>query len=266
MGKPPVAIDVRSNADIQAFFDGLAPCFSDPHGPTRKLLDRRLRLLKKHAAVQERDTVLEIGCGRGEHLLAFLGGEHCGIGVDLSAEMIQEARARAEVSPARDRIVFLRGNAEDLSGLADSSVGLVFAVGAFEHMFDKSSVAQSIFRVLRPGGYFLCLSPNGDFVWYSWLAPSLKINTKHLSTDVFLSRIEFGRLMSQAGFSEPKVAYWHFIPRGDLPPGWALLLGCLDLAGRFILPSKLRGGILVKAMKPLPGEGGRKGPGGGRGV
>jgi len=265
MGKPPVAKDVRSHADIQAFFDRLAPFFTDPHGPARKLLDRRLRLLKKYGILRDRDTVLEIGCGRGEHLLAFLGREHSGIGVDISAGMIREARARAGASRAGDRIVFLRGNAEDLSGVADSSIGLAFAVGAFEHMFDKLSVAQSVFRVLRPGGFFLCLSPNGEFLWYSRLAPSLKINTKHLSTDVFLSGNEFVGLIRQAGFSRPKVAYWRFIPRGDIPPGWAFLLGCMDLAGRIILPGKLRGGILVKAMKPLPGEGGRKGPDGGRG-
>ncbi|MEW5900795.1 MAG: class I SAM-dependent methyltransferase [Acidobacteriota bacterium] len=266
MGRPPVAATVRSSADIRAFFDRLAPFFGDFHGPAQKGLKSRLALIRKHAAPEKEQTILEIGCGRGDHLLALLDTRQRGIGIDLSPAMIREARGRALSSPARERVIFLEGNAEDLSCLGDCSVGLAFAVGAFEHMFDKLAVAKSVFRVLRPGGCFLCLSPNGEFLWYTRLAPRLKINTRHLSSDVFLSRSQFGRFFSLAGFSEPEIFYWDFIPRGDVPARWGLFLGGLDLTGKFILPHKLRGGILVRALKPCPGEGGHKDHGDGRGA
>jgi SAM-dependent methyltransferase len=249
VGKPPVLTTVSGADDIRAFFDALAPVFGDPHGPPQKLLRHRLALIKKHCGADDRDDVLEIGCGRGDHLLAFLGPQQRGFGIDLSPAMVREARARLRFHPAGKRAVFFEGDAADLSRLESSSIGLAFAVGAFEHMLDKPAALKSVFRVLKPGGRFVCLSPNGEFLWYSRLAPRLGINTRHLSSDAFLSRSEFVGLLREAGFTELRVAFWRFIPAGDVPPGWALVLGVMDLAGRLLLPSKLRGGILVRAVK-----------------
>jgi 2-polyprenyl-6-hydroxyphenyl methylase/3-demethylubiquinone-9 3-methyltransferase len=262
MGRPPAGVTVRSNKDIRVFFDGLAPFIKESHGPAPRLFKARMTMIKKHAAIRAQDTVLEIGCGHGDHLLALVGGKQLGVGIDLSPAMIHEARARARASAFSDRIVFLEGNAEDLGCLKDSSAGLALAVGSFEHMVDKKSVLKNVFRVLRPGGRFLCLSPNGGSLWYAWLAPRLKINTRHLSSDVFLSGSEFSRILLAEGFAEPKLVYWRFVPRGDVSTGWAVVLELLDMAGRFILRSKLRGGILVRAVKPEREESGHKGPGG----
>jgi 2-polyprenyl-6-hydroxyphenyl methylase/3-demethylubiquinone-9 3-methyltransferase len=175
--------------------------------------------------------------------------------------MIRAARARVRSSVLEGRAFFLVANAEDLSCLKEDSFALALAVGAFEHMVDKPAVLKSLLRVLRPGGCFICLSPNGEFLWYSRLAPRLGINTRHLSSDIFLSRSEFGRLLGEAGFSTPDVFYWRFIPRGDIPAAWARLLGALDAAGSVVPWPKLRGGILVRAVKPELAGGARKGPG-----
>ncbi len=253
MGKPPVAFDVRGNEDIRAFFDALAPVFRELHGPAQKLLRDRVALIKKHAGANEGDAILEIGCGRGDHLLALASAGFRGVGIDLSPGMVKAARARARSSPIEKRIVFLEENAEHLSCLKEGSFEVALAVGAFEHMIDKPAVLKSLFRVLRPSGRFICLSPNGEFIWYTGLAPRLRINIRHLSSDIFLSRAEFSRLLRRAGFSEPGVAYWGFIPRGDIPTAWVLLLQALDLAGRIGLGSRLRGGILVTAVKPESG-------------
>jgi 2-polyprenyl-6-hydroxyphenyl methylase/3-demethylubiquinone-9 3-methyltransferase len=266
MGRPPVAFPVSGNEDIRAFFDGLAPGFRELHGPARRLLRHRVALIKKHASVDKGATILEIGCGRGDHLLALVEAGLHGVGIDLSPAMIRAARARVRSSRLEGRAFFLEANAEDLSCLKEDSFDVALAVGAFEHMVDKPAVLKSLFRVLKPGGCFICLSPNGAFLWYSRLAPRLGINTKHLASDIFLSRPEFGRLLRRAGFSDPSVAYWRFIPRGDVPSAWALTLGALDAAGRVVPWSKLRGGILVKALKPGSRGGGRKDPGDESGV
>lgn len=266
MGKPPVAFPVRGNEDIRAFFDALAPGFRELHGPAQRLLRNRVALIKKHAAIADGGPVLEIGCGRGDHLLALVEAGYHGLGVDLSPAMIRAARARVRSSLLEGRAFFLVANAEDLSCLKEGTFAMALAVGAFEHMVDKPAVLKSLFRVLRPGGCFICLSPNGDFLWYSRLAPRLGINTRHLSSDIFLSRSEFGSLLRGAGFSEPSVAYWRFIPKGDIPAAWARLLGALDTAGRIVPWPKLRGGILVKTLKPESGGGARKGPGDGPGA
>jgi SAM-dependent methyltransferase len=51
--------------------------------------------------------------------------------------------------------------AEQLCSVADASIGVGFSVGALEPMLDKGRVVASVFRVLKPGGWFIGLTPNG---------------------------------------------------------------------------------------------------------
>jgi ubiquinone/menaquinone biosynthesis C-methylase UbiE len=56
--------------------------------------------------------------------------------------------------------------AEQLGSVADASIDVAFSVGALEHMLDKGHVIANVFRVLRPGGRFICLTPTGHYPWY----------------------------------------------------------------------------------------------------
>jgi len=53
---------------------------------------------------------------------------------------------------------------EQLGCVADASMDTVFCLGALEHMLDKSAVCRSVFRVLKPGGRFICLTPDGHYI------------------------------------------------------------------------------------------------------
>ena len=81
------------------------------------------------------------------------------------------------------------------------------------------------------------------------LAPLLGFETKHLSTDKFLTRSELVHLLTEAGFQRIQVGYWTFIPKGDMPwIMWSVLRG-LDALGRLFRLSSLRGGLWVCASK-----------------
>jgi 2-polyprenyl-6-hydroxyphenyl methylase/3-demethylubiquinone-9 3-methyltransferase len=146
---------VEDSAGIKDFFDAIARVYGETHGNARRLLRRRLALIRRFARIEEQVRVLEIGCGRGDHLLALAGRIHFGLGIDLSDGMIREARRIREGCPERHRLAFRVDNAETLATVADGSFDLVLCVGALEHMLDKEAVFRSARRVLAAGGRFM---------------------------------------------------------------------------------------------------------------
>lgn len=99
--------------------------------------------------------VVDVGCGCGfDSLVAahYVGPTGQVIGVDLSSEMLEVARAGLSIS-GLSNVMFVKGRAEDLpveSGWAD----LVISNGVLNLAVCKLSAFSEIFRVLRPEGRF----------------------------------------------------------------------------------------------------------------
>ena len=236
--------------DIRSFFDQSAATGSpEQHGQAQRLLEYRLALVRSLARPRRSDVLLDLGCGNGHHLLALGPDVARGIGIDLSPGMIELARARLRSSPSSANLAFAVDNAEELRGIADQSVDLAICIGAFEHMLDKRSVLASIYRVLKWGGRFFCLTLQADYVWYRTIAPLLGVATKHLSSDRMLTQDEFSALLDEAGFRRGRFTPWTFIPKGDMPAVVAMLLTVLDAMGRHARLDTLRGGLSLCAWK-----------------
>ncbi|HEX9694812.1 MAG TPA: class I SAM-dependent methyltransferase [Actinomycetota bacterium] len=97
--------------------------------------------------------VLDAGCGEGygTQILAATAGEV--VGVDLEAGVVERAAARypsARFEPA------------DLEALPypDASFDAVVSLQVIEHMRSPVDFCGEAARVLRPGGEFLCATPN----------------------------------------------------------------------------------------------------------
>jgi ubiquinone/menaquinone biosynthesis C-methylase UbiE len=237
-----------STTDIRSFFDQCASTGSpEEHGHAQRLLEYRLGLVRSLAPPRPSDVVLDLGCGNGHHLLAL--GPELARGIDISPRMIELARARLRSPPWRANLTFEVDDAEELKGIADQSIDLAICIGAFEHMLDKRAVLESIYRVLKSGGRFFCLTLHANYVWYRTIAPLLGFVTKHLSSDRMLTHDELVLLLHQAGFHRVRFAPWTFIPKGDVHTSVALLLAVLDAIGRYARLDSLRGGLSLCAWK-----------------
>ncbi len=240
---------VHTNADVKAFFDQCAHTYSEQHGPPDRLLNYRIRLIKQSIPIGPSDVLLDIGCGNGHHLFALSEDLGRGIGIDLSSEMVAVAKEHLHTSLLHKKITFQVDNAEELLTIPDQSVDIVICIGALEHMLKKSSVLTNVYRVLKFNGRFLCLTPNGSYLWYQFIAPLLGVDTKHLSTDKFLTLTEIDRLLVQSGFTRVQTGNWTFVPKGDIHPVLGALLRTLDGAGRLLNINRLRGGLKACAWK-----------------
>ncbi len=244
-----VTTAVRDHDDVRAFFDRSASTYEEQHGPADRLLKYRVSLLREAARFETGDTALEIGCGDGMHLFALADSFAQGIGIDISEAMVNRANARRSGNALR----FVASLGEELATVDDGSVDVVYCVGSLEHMLDQQAVARAAFRVLRHGGRFVGLTPNGGYVWYRHLAPMLGLPTQHLATDHFLTREELISILTAAGFTDIRIDSWTFVPRGDMP-GWAAaLLSALNAVGRFLHLARLRGGLRFAARRVCSG-------------
>ena len=105
------------------------------------------------AELQPGQTVLDLGSGGG--IDCFLAARQVGpsghvIGVDMTSEMIDKARANARRLGAGN-VEFRLGEIEHLP-VADASVDVVISNCVINLSPDKPQVFREAYRVLRPGG------------------------------------------------------------------------------------------------------------------
>jgi SAM-dependent methyltransferase len=100
-------------------------------------------------------TVLDLGCGTGNHALLLASRGYDVTGVDLSAEMLAIAREKAD--GARAGICYVAGDVRyvDAHGPYDAAL-LMFAVLGYQHTNgDVRAAFSNIRRHLRPGGLLI---------------------------------------------------------------------------------------------------------------
>jgi ubiquinone/menaquinone biosynthesis C-methylase UbiE len=107
--------------------------------------------------------VLDLGCGTGKLLkrLGKLYPQLTGIGLDLSPEMIAQAKAKNIYS---DRLNFTLGNAEE-QPFDDNTFDAVFNTISFLHYPNPEKVLAEVQRVLKSGGkFYLADYGKGEFL------------------------------------------------------------------------------------------------------
>jgi SAM-dependent methyltransferase len=121
--------------------------------------------------------VLDFGCGTGEDaiMLAVRGARV--IGIDISPELIELARKRAEVNKVSAE--FIVGSAYE-TGLPAESVDVVF-VHAILHHLDLERARREVIRVLKPGGTLIVQEPVRDSRVMSFLRRLIPYHAQHVS-------------------------------------------------------------------------------------
>lgn len=106
-------------------------------------------------ALQRHGEAADLGCGPGLLVLEMARqapGLHV-TGIDLSENMLADARRSAQQAGLAERVDFRLGNVEEIP-FPDRSLDLVISTLSLHHWADPVKVLNEIDRVLKPGGAF----------------------------------------------------------------------------------------------------------------
>ncbi len=122
---------------------------------TDEVVDR----LAAWPAIGAATDVLDLGCGIGRFAAALAPRVRSVLGLDLSAEMVAEARRRCTAPNVR----FAQGSGRDLSIVETASIDLVLAADVFPYLVQAGGRLaddhiQDAARVLRQGGSLVILN------------------------------------------------------------------------------------------------------------
>ncbi len=104
-------------------------------------------------AVNEGESVLDIGCGSGVDTIfaaKMTGPTGKVVGIDLMPEMLQRAKENLTLANL-DGVTYGEASADKLS-FPDENFDAVISNGAFNLIPDKAKALSEVFRVLKQGG------------------------------------------------------------------------------------------------------------------
>jgi SAM-dependent methyltransferase len=123
----------------------------------------------------------EICCGRGEAFQLLGDRVTRGIGVDVSAGILEAAVRET----SRPTVSFVQGDATRLP-LGSQAFDNVVLLGGIHHVNDRARLFGEIFRILKPGGRVFWREPVSDFfLWRALravvyrMSPALDRETEH---------------------------------------------------------------------------------------
>ncbi len=156
------------------------------------------------ASIKEGDTVLDLGSGAGFD--CFLAARKTGpkgkvIGVDMTAEMIQSARANA-LKGGYENVEFRQGEIEKLP-VDDSSVDVIISNCVINLVPSKERAFKEAFRVLKSGGRLMV----SDLVLHEELPDSIKESIEAYTGCISgaLLKEDYLNAIRSAGFQEVDV-------------------------------------------------------------
>lgn len=150
----------------------------------------------------QRKKVLDYGCGSGYGTYRMSRDCESIVGVDIAEDAVEYARARysaenldyRRVEPAESRPLPFEG----------SSFDTVLSFQVIEHVRDVNQYLAEIARVLRPGGIFVCATPDrstrlipGQKPWNMWHLVEYSVHDLEMAMSDHFSKIDMFQMSGE---------------------------------------------------------------------
>jgi cyclopropane fatty-acyl-phospholipid synthase-like methyltransferase len=128
--------------------------FKTPDTSLNEATEALIEQLAHLGTIDERSTVLDVGCGVGAPAFYLYQKYKCSIvGISTSQRGIDIANSTSREKGISDKVQFLRADGAH-TGLADNHFDVIWVLES-SHLMDKKNMFKETFRVLKPGGQML---------------------------------------------------------------------------------------------------------------
>lgn len=127
---------------------------ADDPDVTKEQIDYQLSLIRKYlSSSSSSSSVMEVGCGDCNLSLKLSTEVDQVYGFDISDNLVPEKLPSNFEFRITDGIHF---------DIPDNSVDLVYSNQLMEHLHPEDAIDQlrEIYRIISPGGYYICITPN----------------------------------------------------------------------------------------------------------
>ena len=163
--KPTGQIPAKSRARKRAWWEVL---FSDDYlrtlpRPSPTAVAKQVNFMEASLGIKRGDSVLDVGCGLGQHALELAKRGYLVVALDLALSMI--TRAAEEAQQRGLRINFLHKDIRDIGfeGTFDAIICVGTTFGFFDDEQNRGVISR-LAHALKPGGRLLLEVANRDFV------------------------------------------------------------------------------------------------------
>jgi tocopherol O-methyltransferase len=180
--------------------------------------------LLQWAEVDAVDHLLDVGCGIGGSSV-YLAQRYGAQATGITLSPVQAERATERAAAAGVQATFQVADALQMP-FADHTFDLVWSLESGEHMPDKKQFFQECYRVLKPGGTFICAT------WchrpVDAAQPLTRSEQAHLGKiyqvyclPYVISLPEYGQIAMELGFQQIRMADWS----AAVAPFWNVVIG-----------------------------------------
>ena len=179
--------------------------YSEDRLPLTDYPEKLSRYLFNRYNIRTSDSLLEIGCGRGEFLKGFINCGIKGYAVDLSS-IARKYCPEAE----------LRNSDVENDGIPypDNFFDVVYSKSVIEHFYYPERMIKEMHRVLKPGGLAITLCPSWEYNYrtyfedYSHRTPFMleALRDIQLTCGFEDVRVEFFRQLPSTWYGKPNIA------------------------------------------------------------
>jgi ubiquinone/menaquinone biosynthesis C-methylase UbiE len=127
-------------------------------------------VISQASELMQQGEAVDLGCGAGQLVMEMAlksPGLHI-TGIDLSEELLTEARISSQRLGLKDRVEFRLGDVEEIP-FPDQSLDLVISTLSLHHWAEPIKVLNEIDRVLKPGGAYYIFDLRRDLAFPFYL-------------------------------------------------------------------------------------------------
>ena len=182
-----------------------------------------INYLYKRFDLKENQEILELGCGRGDFLNEFKKKNLQVYGVDLSnysQSFFSELNFK-KVDLSKDKLPF-----------EDNFFDVIYSKSFIEHFYYPDIIFKEAYRVLKPGGQIITLTPEWQFIYKSFY--------EDFTHRVPFTKVSLRDIQEMNGFKEIKIESFTQLPVLFEKKYYSFFFKFLSFLTRIILPDFLR--------------------------